>query len=216
MTRQGAIRVIDLDDSDSSEHGVMIDRWAPESIQLRSARPVALHAIPSSVVYALITFLGVLVVFTTTPKSEALLSGVIGGLVVGVAAFLGQVIGGWKTRPHVPVADTSFTLTPTSVCIRCGTLSRTLLLSRVERVVVLPLRGHRGIGHVVFVERGKPHEPPSIPFWVNVDPRTPGIQELRVNPGALTFWLLANPESVRDRVLGVTGGVNQNARGPYR
>jgi len=38
----------------------------------------------------------------------------------------------------------------------------------------------------------------------------------QLHDGAMTLWLVANPERVRERILQVASGFNPNARGPYR
>jgi len=142
----------------------------------------------------------------------------------------------------IVVRNTSYQLTRSSLRLRCGSEIRELRLSQLTETAILPVRGHRDVGHIVLYEhgtrRGSPAIPLERPFVPKIeqsvvqkgDTRPEAIPVERpsvpkqagnalgpqVHKGAMTFWLVANPELVRERILRAARGINPNASGPYR
>ncbi len=146
-----------------------------------------------------------------------------------VAAALGSLVW-WAVRSgsrrDLLTQDVSFELTRTSVRVRMTGACREVPLSEIESISVLPASRKSDVGHVVVHERGKRREPPAIPTgrrmnagtvglvtWANVELVDPADQLFE---GALTFWFVPRPETVRERLLAALAGVTPHARGPHR
>ena len=140
----------------------------------------------------------------------------IGGLVASpTLAGLGFLLIDATILRHrlkrVPIVtkDVEYELTNDRVRARSGGYSRELMLTDIDRVECMSEPNLRGIGHVVFCRRGYRGQTPAIPLE--------GLKnDGKTVDGELTFWLVANPHLVRDRVLEVKHRFDPDAKGPYR
>ena len=135
-------------------------------------------------------------------------------LLAGVIVLLIAAFGLSGLLPnHIVTSGVSYELTRDRLRLRIGRprlprggYCRELMLSEVERVDCMRVPWHEGVGHVVFYRAGKHKCKPAI---IYNDDETRDDREL-------TFWLVKNPELVRDRVLEVKRRLDPSTRGPYR
>ncbi len=120
-----------------------------------------------------------------------------------------------------------FELTSDSVRVAVRGGRRAVALDRIELIEVQKVGGRSDLGHVVFRRRGDPPDlPPAIPsgyhfsggslalvFWTSVQTVPPHEQ---LFDGALTFWFVAHPDLIRQRVQAAIAGVSAYSLGPHR
>jgi len=198
----------------------VLETWAPEGITVKVFR-IGLEDWAKAIGCVLI------------PGAATLIAwGMAQVLLLLAPIFVLFCVGIWLRSGYwtMVVRNTSYQLTRSTIRLRCGSEMRELRLSELTETAILPVHGHRGIGHIVLHEQRTRRRSPAIPWERPLADKSPAIPVERpslpqedsdapwpqVHKGAMTFWLVANPEMVCERILRAARGINPNACGPYR
>ena len=226
--RPSAKDFVVADCSEAFEHESLeriIETWAPEPVRALRRPPhwkrdilvVALLGIPFAGSIAA-AFFAISVVVLLHGVREALngdvktlIGALIGSPIFALMGFMflhGAILKNWPKRVPIVTEGVVYELTKDYVRVRVGPYRRELLLSDIDKVECLPEPKHNAIGHVVFYRRGMHKNRPTI--------LPAGVTKDGTANSELAFWLVRNPQLVRDRVLDMKSRLDSSMKGPYR